>query len=444
MTTVCITAVRSRPDGTSGGLCTRKYVELLGSRTDVKLLSPEEEDPGEFHFLPGRVEANRPKELFRFSRIMATRSTVRCLVDSLPRLAQQKIQAALRYGCGFTTGEHDVVRAWQRAIREFAPSDGGREVIFAFGAGMDFSPHIALAGMNGKLPWVAYYHDPWPGHLYPEPYRWRWSVPCWHLERWHRRILRKAPALAFPSARLRDWILQGDLEPLREKAFILPHLAMGPPSDTLRQGRSLPEGFSLADFNVTHAGTVLRQRSPWALLEGFRRFVGDDKERRERARLWLVGWVDRHIQPDERWKQLTDFPGIRVICQRVPYSASMEILFYSTAGVILEAVAEQSPFYPGKLADLLYLRKPILAVTPKRSTVRDMLGPDYPLLCAPARAEEVASGFERLWRAWKAGNVESLAPPEAAVAMASPAAALREIERIFVRLGVAGRLGCQL
>jgi hypothetical protein len=118
----------------------------------------------------------------------------------------------------------------------------------------------------------------------------------------------------------------------------------------------------------------------------------------------------------------------------------MEILFHSVAGVIVEAIAAESPFYPGKLADLLYLRKPILGITPAQSTVRDMLGDSYPLLCLPDRPEEVEARLELLWEAWKSGAVDRFRPPERALEMASPDTALRELDRLFDFLGSQSRL----
>lgn len=432
MSCACVLAVRVDPNRTSGGLCTRKYIELLAACMPLRLITMEEEEEnGGSTWLQGILGHSAGVEVFRLAE---KASRITRWIDRAPVFVRNKVQAAVRYGSGQGTAEWDRIAVWRRVAQEQAKHGYRRGPIFAFGAGMDFTPHIAMASSPIKAPWIAYYHDPWPGHLYPEPYQWKWSIPGWHQERWHRRILRRAPALAFPSARLRDWVLAGELEPLRDKAFILPHLATGPDLAILARGCQLPEGFRREDFNVTHAGTMLRHRSPWALLEGFLRFVSREPERQKRARLWQVGWVDRHIQPDPRWKALTSRPEIRVVLARIPYDVSMEILHHSVAGVVLEAVAEESPFYPGKLADLLYLRKPILAVTPAKSTVRDMLGGDYPLLCVPDRPEEVAAKLEILWEAWKRGAHQRFGPPEAAVAMASPEAALREIDRMLAHL----------
>lgn len=425
-----VLAARVKADGTSGGLRTHKYARLLSSLHEVVVaagdtnVSAPLSDLAAADVKPGGGHGIRVVPVGLDDSISGRR-------EGWGRWLWGKAQALSSYGSGFPPEEWFKVRAWRRVLRGLLGSDRRPQAIFAFGAGMDFTPHMALTSGAGGQPWVGYYHDPWPGHLYPPPYRWKWSIPGWNQERWHRRILRRAPALAFPSARLRDWILCGDLEALRNKAFVLPHLAVGPEVETLQSGRRLPAQFARGQFHVVHAGTMLRHRSPWALLEGFRRFAAKEAERSQAAKLWLIGRVDRHIAADPRWKELTASPGVVVVQDRVPYEDSMEILWHATAGIVLEAEAAESPFYPGKLADLLYLRKPVLAVTPMKSTVRDMLGANYPLLCAPAQPEEVEARLELLWNAWRQQRLSHLEPPEAAVEMASPARAKLEIERIL-------------
>ncbi len=430
---LAVLACRARRDGTSGGLCTHKYLELLAG------MGPVVAAAGDIEEETGQVAAERKiSPLSNEERIRLIPAA--CANDGagwvvrLPRAIRGKMEALASYSTGFPPQEWRKVRRWRGVVRQILGSGETPRVVFAFGAGMDFTPHMALATWKEPLPWVAYYHDPWPAHLYPPPYRAPWNIPGWHQERWHRRILHRAPALAFPSARLRDWILCADLEPLRTKAFILPHLATGPEVSKLERGEGLPPQFERSGFQIVHAGTLLRHRSPWALLEGFHRFVSKEEERQRRAKLWMVGRVDRHIAPDPRWKELTRSGCVEVMQERVSYEASMQMLLYATAGVVLEAIAPESPFYPGKLADLLYLRKPILAVTPSRSTVRDMLGEDYPLLCLPDRAEDVESKLELLWQEWKRGGTARLGPPEEAVRMASPETARREVGRILMHL----------
>jgi len=411
-------------------LCTAKYVRLLAELgVEVGLIYGEE-----------GVEEGKLSALFAGVRSQAVDvgvgnagllHSVAATLDAGVRNGSGrrwicgKIQAFFSFTSGFGAADWVKFRRWQGTLERF-----GREadLVFAFGAGMDFTPHMALASRDWGVPWVAYYHDPWPGHLYPEPYRWQWSIPGWHQEGWHRKILARAPALAFPSERLMRWVLCGELERYREKAFILPHLAWSwVDTDVEGKDGELPEDFQPRLFHVVHAGNLLRHRSPWALLEGFQKFIGESADKKAHARLWLLGGVDRHLQADARWRDLLTHPAVRVIPERMSYAAALRMQARASVAVIVEAIARESPFFPGKLADLLALRKAILAITPPQSTVRDLLGEDYPLLCLPDNTEMVASALEKAWVAWQGGRSHELAAPENAVQAASREAAIRQI-----------------
>lgn len=428
-----VLASRVDPDRTSGGLCTAKYVRLLAELgVDARLIYGEE----------GVVE-QKLSDLFAGVRSqgadvgVGSTKLLHSVEASLMagvrnggvrRWICGKLQASFSYASGFGPGERVKFLRWQAALERLGQE---ADLVFAFGAGMDFTPHMALASRDWGVPWVAYYHDPWPGHLYPEPYRWQWSVPGWHQERWHRKILARASAMAFPSHRLMRWVLCGDLERYREKAFILPHLAwswVDASDDGSDEG--LPEDFQPGLFHVVHAGTLLRHRSPWGLLEGFQKFVGQSADRKAHARLWLLGGVDRHLQVDERWRALLMHAAVRVIPERISYETALRMQARASVAVIVEAIAPESPFFPGKLADMLALRKAILAITPAQSTVRDLLGEDYPLLCLPDNAEMVVGALEKAWEAWKSRRLHELTAPEKAVRAASREAAIREIGRM--------------
>ena len=61
---------------------------------------------------------------------------------------------------------------------------------------------------------------------------------------------------------------------------------------------------------------------------------------------------------------------------------------------------------PGKLADLIYLEKPILALTPKKSETIRILGEHYPYQAGLNDVEEIYSNLVLLWNNWKNNNLE--------------------------------------
>src|SRR6185312_12748982 len=97
---------------------------------------------------------------------------------------------------------------------------------FLRSAGIEFQAHVAMAELSPLVPWIAYYHDPYPYSLYPEPYCKRSPIISGRQEAGHRKIVRGASALAFPSRRLLEWVLRGELEPYRRRALVVPHVAM--------------------------------------------------------------------------------------------------------------------------------------------------------------------------------------------------------------------------
>ena len=99
--------------------------------------------------------------------------------------------------------------------------------------------------------------------------------------------------------------------------------------------------------------------------------------------------------------------------------------------MILEADTEDSPFFPAKLADYLWLGKPIVAVSPGASATADVLGADYPLRIPPADSAVAATVFERLWTAWRENALERLAPPASLAGSISEAAIGRRMGEVF-------------
>jgi len=276
--------------------------------------------------------------------------------------------------------------------------------------------------------WVAHYHDPYPGHLYPEPYRSSWSVPGWHRERHHDRVLRAACALSFPGRRLRDWILAGDRAVHRNKAFVLPHLM--PEASLIQEAMkdSCPE--ENRRFTLVHTGTINRHRAPWGLFQALERFVSELSPEQRNVRVVFTGLVHQAIRDDERWRRAEHDGWLEVVEERLPYSTALKLAAGASANIILEAEAEESPFYPGKLADYLAVARPILALTPGSSTVRDILGTDYDLLCRPNDVDAICRSLKLIFRCWAAGNAERLAPSERARSHASEETALRELRRL--------------
>jgi hypothetical protein len=300
---------------------------------------------------------------------------------------------------------------------------------------LQFEPHLALSAGRPGAPWIANYHDPFPISLYPVPYRHSTPLLSARQERLHRRIVREADALTFPSERLLRWVLNGSLEPHRRKAFVVPHIAGGV-DDAAEGGRApAPDG---GLFTVVHTGTVLHQRNPQPLLGAFLDFVRRDSRRAGRAKLVFVGRVASNHAAYPEWGELERAGALDRHEERISYDRALDVTHGAAALVVLEADCAESPFYPAKLADYLWLKRPILALSPVNSATADVLGADYALLVPPLDRPAIAAALETLWDAWSSGRLAAFVPPAGCLERSGPAAVSRQLGRVLERTRRAG------
>src|SRR5436853_2562517 len=186
-------------------------------------------------------------------------------------------------------------------------------------------------------------------------------------------------------------------------------------------------------FNIVHTGTLLGPREPWALVEGFLDFINQDAERKARSQLFMIGRVHGVHLKDKRWESVVEHPNIKV-SQRISYGQSLTLLRAATATIVLEANALESPFFPAKLADYLWQRKPILALSPRNSVTTDLLGNDYPLLIAPTDTRGVQRALNSLWETWRAGQLGSLNPSPACANQLQANSVVGELTKLFATL----------
>jgi hypothetical protein len=194
------------------------------------------------------------------------------------------------------------------------------------------------------------------------------------------------------------------------------------------------EWLNPGDFNIVHTGTLLEERDPAALVEGFMRFVGSSNEKRQRGRLVFVGRVLERLEASQSWQGALAHANVICVGSRINYHAAMAVAQKAVATVIVESNSPESPFFPAKLSDYIWLRKPVIALTPQKSTVTDLLGPDYPLLVKPTDAAGVAKSLDLLWRHWLSGDLEPLKPPESVVASISEQSTANQLNDLFLSI----------
>jgi len=330
---------------------------------------------------------------------IAIKENRKSLLFYLSRL-QRKLQNAFnwnlakylepRFGFSFTfLNDSKSISKSISSIIEFDP-----DLVLTLSKGASFRPHHALLGLpelHDK--WMAYIHDPYPFHFYPKPYN--WSEPGYqHKIHFFKEVAAKCQWAGYPSVMLAEW-MEDHFEAFKNKRIIIPH--------QLNEERKLtvifPSWFDHKKFNILHAGNLMKQRDPFPLISAFQNFLKNYPEAKAEARLSLVGSASYHLS-DLREKE-QEIEQLFVSSGYVAYDEVLRLQEQASVNIILESVAEVSPFLPGKFPHCIAARNPILHLGPKKSEVRRLLGTDYRYWTEANNVEKISSIIEKLYFSWK-------------------------------------------
>lgn len=267
------------------------------------------------------------------------------------------------------------------------------DLVITLSKGASFRPHYALL----KLPihhqkWLAYVHDPYPFHCYPKPYDW---IESGHKikEDFFRKVSEKAAYSAFPSELLKEWM--GNFFPnFLKTGIVIPHQTYEEDFGEV----NFPNYFDESNFNILHAGNLMKQRSPKGLIEGFQLFLKGNLKAKNDARLLLLGSSSYHKNMlNEYDKNISE---LYISNGNVPFKEVYHLQKNVAINVILESKSEISPFLPGKFPHCVRANKPILLLSPEKSETKRLLGVDYPYHSEVDSVNEIANHIEVLYRKW--------------------------------------------
>jgi len=279
------------------------------------------------------------------------------------------------------------------------------DLIVTLSQGASFRPHHAMLGLsNLHNKWLAYVHDPYPFHLYPDPYN--WSEPGYKLKiEFFKKVSERAKFSGFPSELLKEWM--GKHYPnFLNSGLVIPHQHL----ETEKENTiSSLDYFDDKKFTLLHAGNLMKQRSPVGLIEGFKLFLENNAEAKNESELMLIGaCFDKPLltRYDKAISQLY------VQMKSIPFNQIHFLQQRVNVNIILESKAEISPFLPGKFPQCVMANKPILALGPKHSETKRLLGEDYEFQAEANENKIIANLIEILYKRWKTNNELKLNRPD--------------------------------
>ncbi|MFH7587457.1 glycosyltransferase [Oceanimonas smirnovii] len=234
---------------------------------------------------------------------------------------------------------------------------------------------MAIKKANPELRWVASFGDPIAANPFNESYK----FPMLEEDsRTETEVLQLADRIVVTNPYQQAIVTESQALPVdSNKFYVLPHCF---------DERMYPSQSELADdalrqtteekiFRFMHVGMLYKfKRTSEPFMRGAQRLLQKHPELKGRFTLEFYGANDRYIQAaaDYGLEGIASFKGT------VSYLESLSVMTQADCLLLRDAdFSDQglhdTPFYPGKLADYLGAKKPVLAVTMASGCVPDML-----------------------------------------------------------------------
>ncbi|SEP54885.1 glycosyltransferase family protein [Flavobacterium urocaniciphilum] len=305
------------------------------------------------------------------------------------------IERKIGFSPAFLSDVHDFTRTLKKD--SFNP-----DLVITLSKAASFRPHKALLNIKEwHSKWLAYVHDPFPFHFYPKPYDF-YAPGYKYKEQFLINFANKAAYSGFPSLLLKEWM--GKFAPdFLNKGVVIPHQLVEIENKEIQ----LPEFFNRNKFTLLHAGSLLGQRNPKGLIEGFFKFLESNPEANETAQLILIGSIsENHSDTFNKHKNKRD--NLISINKNLPFDVVYQLQYSVSVNIILEAKSDISPFLPGKFPHCVAANKKMLVLGPENSETRRLLGNDYEYFSEIDNVDVISKLIEKLYFEWKANPNEML------------------------------------
>lgn len=229
---------------------------------------------------------------------------------------------------------------------------------------------MAIKKANPELRWVASFGDPIAANPFNESYK----FPMLEEDsRTEAEVLQQADRIIVTNPYQQAIVSDSQAQPVdSDKFFVLPHCFDERMYPSQAGGQSAGQGVV---FRFMHVGMLYKfKRTSEPFMRGAQRLMEKHPELRGRFTLEFYGANDRYIQAAADY----GLEGIACFKGTVSYLESLAVMTQADCLLLRDADfsdqgLRETPFYPGKLADYLGAKKPVLAVTMAHGCVPDML-----------------------------------------------------------------------
>ncbi|WP_201540843.1 glycosyltransferase [Psychrobacter sp. 1044] len=239
----------------------------------------------------------------------------------------------------------------------------------------EIASHMAAMAIKKRSPelrWLASFGDPIAANPFNDSYQFPMLKEDSQTE---AQVLQQADRIIVTNRYQQDLVVATQTQQLdEEKFFVLPHCfdeRMYPDSYDQKSNENRLDKV----FRFMHVGMLYKfKRTAEPFMLGAQRLLQKHPELRGQFVLEFYGANDRYIQAaaDYGLADTVSFKGTVSYLDSLKIMSEADCLLLRDADFSDQGI-KNTPFYPGKLADYMGAKKPILAVTMAHGCVPDML-----------------------------------------------------------------------
>lgn len=223
--------------------------------------------------------------------------------------------------------------------------------------------HLPALVLSKKLniPWVANWNDIEPAIRSPIPYGSGLAAKISiNFNNYLEDVIDSASQHTLCSERSLEY-MEKIFPKLKTKASVIPHLAIVDKYD-------LPKYSKKGIFTICHAGTFDGRRSPTVLFKALTLFL--EKVDRKNVR---VNFLGNNYAGETGFDIPSHLQDVVTVHPWADYEMTGRQMSMADVLLVIEASMEESIFLPGKFSEYVNFCRPILALTPQLSTLRDIM-----------------------------------------------------------------------
>lgn len=397
MYNILVVAECINKDATSEGICTSNFLNSIDSKFfQVDCL----------YFQLVQHEINHPSHIRSNINLIKIKNTFLDRAIQWARVIRNRLNKHFGYDLLRNRRSSRIKKALKNILLE-----KDYDLIFVRTVANSIASHQAildLAKQTTLPPWLVNFNDPVPLSMMPYPYNKNQSTFTSKIKKDEalvRQTIQFASGITSPSVLLTKKFLNFyGLKKRKEEVFAFPHVYF----PIAEFDYSLP--LNSNKLNLVHAGSLMKERRPEYLLKALQAIAQKDELFRKQVELVFLG----NIHPDHL-RLFSEFPFpemIRLINRRVPHTQTMGLLKRADVLIILEAISDESPFMPAKLAEYIGLDRLIWSLSPDASETRRILGESHPLQSRADDLGRLNSQWEWIFLKWKRHESFSLNRPD--------------------------------